>query len=731
MTRPPTNRLVADNEYNFLLAPVNQLIQQETQQKSDALRELIVTDAYWKGRQTQYGLGSVDSYELHGSQGFDRKKSYEQSLEPEEAHTYNVNVMRKYVRKYAAVLGTRAPNVHGVPIDPRNPDHVQRAELAKLINQIIESTTEPEYAHMRLVWGLAKSGTMYSYTRWEWDKDRWGSTTTPIFEEQEVPIGPHIFSCPACGTSGLADQAVPDLITDQPTCPECQTPVQPQPSGMVTAPRQTGALDLPNGSLVTEYFSRAEVIHPHGVRSIQETPWIAVLTESDRGVLARHFGIPIEELPPRSSALSGALMRTVREQQRSSETLHQTDQDAVTWGRVWLRPSQYELYPPQQRERLHAEFPDGLRMAVVDNRIVGRPQSSRIDDHWAACEPEPDETLNVRGYLSDIPPLADAINDSLSYLILSLAHSTPINLVDGTVIDPNALERRGGRHGDFIVTRGKNGRSMRDAVHSIRPSEFRADSANVRHVLDSEIQEVSGLMDTIYGGGTASPTAYEAEMRKNQALAILGLTWQMCRRFHAQRSRQAVMEVAKHSAGRMDTGYAPADFVAIPDASSLLEGGWTMKAEEAMPQNPGQIRQFLMDMMNAAPQSMAEQFAHSLGLLHPDNLEFVATTLSIPGLRSPEVEMSRAIGRLIQELLAEQPMEDQGMIFPSRAAQPVIYTPSLVLDKIRSFVISEDGQRTQIENPIGMQNVLAYAEEYDRILNPPLPPEEVESAEQS
>lgn len=715
------------SDYDFLLPKLRQIIHYESLQKSYTLREMLETDYYWKGQREQQGVYEAGTYYLYGNSVDDRSRTLGQAQESDEAHAYNVNVLRKYVRKFAAVLGARAPNVHARPIDPRNPDHVRRAELAQAAVDVLHTIQESEYEHMNLLWALAKKGTMYAYTRWEWDHDRWGSTTMPIYTEVPTPIGPHVFQCTNCGAAGLADQAeeFPGIGL---TCPECGAPVEPQPSDVVMMPQQTDSVDVPNGSIVTEYFSRAEVIHPQGARSIAECPWLVVLTEVNRAELARYLNVDINQIPLGAQTdPSSEISAYVRRRERSEDGYYQLNPEMVTWGRFWMRPSQYSLYDPAQRDKLLAEFPDGLRFAVAGEQLLSPPQPSNIDDHWTACEPEPNDTLNVRGFLSDIPALADAHNDSLSFLIQSLQYSTPINLIDGSIMDPKAFEAAGKQHGDFIVAKGRGGRSMRDAVQSLRPSEFRADSANVRHVVDREIQELSGLTESIFGGGDFAPTAYEAEMRKNQALAVLGLTWQMVRRFHAAKRRVEVREVARHSPGRIDTGRGSEDYASIPDTSELLEGGWAIEAEEAMPQTAGQIRQFLLQLMEAPPESMAQQFAQMLGIFNSENLPFVASVLSIPGLRSPDIEMSRAIEGIIEQLLMGQPVEDpaMGQLMPSIPPQPVIYAPGLVLEKIRAFAISERGRQAEAQNPAGYANLIAYAEANDLILNPPEPlPEE-------
>lgn len=666
-------------------------------------------------------------------------------------YDYVANIYQGDLRKLTAVVGGRSPNVKASPIIKGKEEYIAHSRLADQVAGYLHDILTIDGWHRYLVLSLGKNGVTYAYTPTVADKDKYGTTEEPKIEVTEEPFGEPTLKCPYCQTAALLPEGHPGVgPVDCPMCGEMLDESAIEPPPMVPVPRQTGTRQYTNANPELHLYSGAFVTTKYNIRSLAETPFLRLEFGQDPGyLLGRYPGMRkilgasmLSAYSAASTSISSMQGRDVRSTIGSyTGTARYGDTPEALYSCFWLRPWVYEWIEPgnehsEVREYFKQNFRYGAKIPFINSEPCVDEQGNPIIEHesldevWTACRSDEGETLHTAPWMESMIQLQDVYNDIINILVFLLERQASITFVNPDVIDVDVLaKRRHQPYSFFPAKAGTGGSDMRNHFYTATAANPEAKSLQIGKMLVEEYREMTGILPPIFGAaGEDENTARQAELRRNQALMMLGTLWNNIRDFWAATYENLVLQCAQYSVGgviyRPRHGLRPPMPLELGDLSVLLKGTWTFHAQEGMPMSSGQRYDAVMKMIDQATQSPVAAAIYKLD--HPAQAANIQDAIGITGWEWPDTEEREALLDVINELLqmppvpGSDPMTGQPTLRPAIEPDTVMFNPPFAFQTAREWLLKNRSMQQQ--NPEGFQHVLLYTRAWKDIVEPPMPP---------
>lgn len=681
------------------------------------------TELYWRGNQYVYPIllgGNVVDYTSTGDLQY--------NMTPDEMDTlydYVFNVIRGDGMKFVAVLGQQAPNVKALCRREDDEAAARRTRRADLASNYLRTLWSPDKLHRQLAMSLWKNGTTFAYTPWVANDQKYGRVREVQIDVQTVPFGSPYYECQFCGS--ITEQAQAQG-PQGPRCsmPECGQPFQPtdlkQPT--MQMPMATGEKYYPKGSVECYYASIFEVTTPFYVKDLRETPWLWYEYEEFKGNLLQAYPTladtmqdDIWEGDNSGVSSSGQLARDIASSPTGSYITPRKDR--WLYQRFWLRPSMFQLVRDETMKRhLLTNFPQGVRVAIVNDKVVDVYQEN-LSDVWSMCKSSPSEYIYSDPVCYDYLPVQDLVNDLYNITAEALERAIPYLIVDPMVIDVVQLSKQRGKPAQMVPARAGVGARLQDSIFKPPVSSVDPQIIQWQTSIREAGRELVGIIPAMFGGGEQPETAEAARIQKAQALQQLNPVWNEMREFWAQTYTNAVRQLAKHAlpdgsnlgmadGGQFEDGEA--------DFTDLLSGGWYFDADQNMPETWGQKRDMMMFLLQEAPQA-----GELLGINHPLNVGKIQEALGLVGWKVTNVDKREKVLATIQLLKRGQPIPDPAGGPPQPSIPPDVFEDDhmFTASVVKEWAQTEEARALRDSNPMGYQNVIAWAQAHLQLSGPP------------
>lgn len=742
---------------------------------------------YWEGQQyltlamSQFSQGLIDYKPISASNP---------SLVPASSiigqfADYVLNIFRGDIRKFEAVIGTRAPNVQARTRDPNDENQTTIKRIADRVASYLSSHWHTDALHRELVHYLALYGNAFSYTRHVADGEKYGTTNLPLYTPVGIPQGEPTYHCLICGQDSPQSQVHasgqmggPQGTPQLPLCPRCGNPLGPESLELpetIPGLQLTELMEYENGAVEVDLVNGSMVTFPFWEKcrgaGVGHCPWWLYEFEMDKGRLARIFPELKAKiyrdtygLPSQGNDITGfSSTQTRRVLQSPLGSYNYTWSRAqYLYTRCWLPSPTLEYLPGddsgQLRTELIKKYPTGILAHYVNGELM-RVEGADLGHDWAVAKAEPSDTIYTQPYFHDYIQGQDTVNDMLNNLIESAERSTGAIIFDPQVLDPDRIREFAVQPGEYIpATSGSSGQ-LADSFYKVPAAEMNPLMWDMIDRYIEKLREISGIRPEIFGGGNA-PTARQAEMNKNQALMQLNTVWNEIRTFWAQTYENAVYHIAKYSRdGRLFQSRGPgqtADLTQIDGVWQLANGGWFYECEEAFPMSVGQRKDFYMNLIELGAQNPIIQ----QDLASPANRARMAESIGSPDWRVSGVREREMILRFIGKLAKEkpiilppppplQPVPDPATGQPTTPPPPepppppqpsqeftwdLFTSPTMgadfIVEVIREWATDDAGQELQDTDPQGgWANVMAFlGEAVQKATPPPDPPPPIKTS---
>lgn len=714
-----------------LSAPIKNLVKEDIDSDVEPERLLQVAVAlrnelYWRGKQYLKLATRND-----GSLGYTPIGTpLPGENDNQNAFSYVFNIMRADGKKYAAVIGQRAPHVKAVPEDPENEDHNQRAREANAVFQYLKTLWAADRRQKEVARHLWRTGPVFSYTPYVSDGDKYGYTEQPKIELVPTKVGPDQYDCINCGAQ--TPGAAPDPNAPPPNCQQCSQPLSPEafrPAETVQQPQQVGTEQFPKGNVELHLYTILDVTISAHAKSIEECEYLAAEYDEHVAKLIKLFATAATDATPQEqdrcaklrellrsdnadtgTSAAKSLASDAKEILQSNIAMRNSRKNMARFSRYWLRPFMFELVRDKAvRETLQKNYPDGLKLSMVAGEVVDL-ENEKMDDVWAVFKTASDEKILTDPACADIIPVQNILNHFYNMGTETILRGIPKTIVDSQLLDRKSLEESEPNVAEIIFTKSGGGdiSKMMAQLPVARMSDQMMPFADSIRALSRELDGVTEALSG--GGGVDNETWRAAEMRKNQALMQLGPDYDEIQRGWEKTYENGTRQLARYGSGTIKVKEEGSDTSQIVDLAALAEDGWHAEANEGIPMSYAEETDRLLFLINQNQPVIQEK----LELFNDLNLERTQQLLGLRGFKSARLMEIRATQAVIKELLQSAPLKTTDPMTGQPSTQPSIPPNQFADDHIlrsqfiRIWLNSEAGQKEYHQNREGWENVQAY-----------------------
>jgi hypothetical protein len=591
--------------------------------------------------------------------------------------------------KFVGAVSTRAPNAKAIPDDDESEEDVQMAKNVDGALRYLRRLWDVNRLQKELAFQAWNTGPTFAHTAYNSDGHKYGWTEEPIIEMDSAEL--------AFGE---------------------ESPV----------PRVVGSERYPKGGVELHFYNCLYVTIPFRSKKLADCAWLRCEYLEHKAILRGLYECLDEERFERFDQSVGqreTLEAQERESSPSGEAGLNWNRNRWHYARYWIRPSLFslvnengELVTRKLSRVLEEQFPDGLRIVIVNGKIV-EVEQERLDDVWAVCKTGKGDHILGDAWGSNLIPIQDGINDLNNFGMEIVLRSIPKTMVSSELFDLGQMEQADPDVCEYIRVKLQAGVPLANMIAPF-PTSRMPDQlmpfANYQRAMSREIGQVN---EALSGGGVPSNTFRGEKMRRDQSMMAFAPWFDESQGFWEKVYTNGIRQWAKYGTGAVKVAGEDGKAAQWIDPAMLETGGWHVEAEEGLPMSHAEeVDRFLFLLNENNPEVAAK-----LGLLAPTNSGHVYKMLGLSGFRSPDELVRHKCEIDIQRLLKEPPVPNVdpmtgmeiGPPLPSIPVDEAVDKPFALFAEIYRDWCMVSQETDLLENPQGYANVRARLEEYERL----------------
>lgn len=514
--------------------------------------------------------------------------------------SYNVYLARE--RTWAAAFSQTPPGVRFQPEDPEDPQDIAGAEAANVMRRIIEKFNPPRKLAQKAANLSWSDGRVIAWTRFVRDAQRFG------VDGDGEPMGREVVSL-----FGVLESKVPITCAD---------------------------------------FS--------------EYPYLFLEWEQDLSMIKAEYPESAQEIGDAGSASKAELYaRNARITSAEGARMGLGSDNASFLGTVqhcWLRPEAFWAVDSQDmRERLLERYPDGCHVVYVGEVMCAESNES-MDAHLSvfhALEGDGQARPSVGAPMVDPQRV---VNELMGLAEESFRYVIPMTLIDDNLLDADAIQEMEAAPGAFVPVEKNPQVAIEDCVHDTGSAQIPPEMMAMLEQLVGPLSDMLSSTPQVLAGAPMpdQKTAHGYALARDQALGVIGLTWQPYCDFYARIMGQAVRIAGKtRQAGRLsavvaaasgnpgrtervtlDVGTLRGNFTCYPETDANFPEGYTARSNK------------IVNLLNNAGQNPALAPL----LAQPDNQALIIDAIGVPGIVDPAKQARDKQLAEIQEMKSQPPI---------------------------------------------------------------------------
>lgn len=671
-------------------------------------------ELFWKGLQNIYWDSSYNDYRQLSS-------PYSTESEPNEELDYYyqdkiINIFRAHGESIVSALSQEVPTVIFPPDDADNIDDVQTAKGYTKAAELLQKCNDTDLMMIYCIYILWNQGLVAAHNYNVADFE-FGSYVEPIFEDEAHTETDTV--CPNCGSN--LGMVIDDETPVPQVCPGCEQEVMPMPmdSRQNITKVQSGEIEKPKQREKIDLYGPLSVKIPHYVTNPKHSPYVRLDTEC-------HIDYARSLFEDIDIADEHDLEKYDRWARTSTDYAGELPLSLVTLSRIWIRDWVYNHFKKNEPEvytYLTTNFPNGCKVTRVNEKIV-RVDDETIDEHWTFTQSPLSSHLHSDPLGTSLIPVQEMRNELVILKLQTVEYGIPETFADPQVLDFTQYKKTETSPGQIYPAKALPGMGLEAGFATLKTATFPKEANDFQQELDSDGQFVTGAFPSIYGGSmpSASKTAAEYQMSRNQALQRLQISWKILARFWAKvmdKSTRSFIsnlkrdEVFPEKQGKsyINVYIRQAELQgrvgsAEPELASTFPMSWMQKRDVLM-----QLLQLGNDYVNQA-------------LFDPANTSLLAEYLGFRDFYIPGDDARTKQLLEIRELLGAEPIEGempdmqtgQPQLNPTVQIDPEMDEHQYEYDTCVKWMNSEIGLEQKQNNPGGYMNVRAHALQHLQII---------------
>lgn len=650
---------------------------------------------------------------------------------------YNFNIIRGDFMKAIAVIGSKAPDVTAVPDEADDEDQTDVARRADLVDRKVTKKADLNALQAELIHDVAITNTTFIYTPWVVDGERFGWTEEPVVEAEQAPFGDESYKCVHCGAENTPEQAM-----EKGVCEQCLQPLAPQdhqqpPS--VDLPKVNGTKKYANGGVDFQIRNIFTVSYPFFAKNLTKVEWLRDQDDITESQAVEIFPDITKEILTKGSTSTDSYGKTVRQQVSSESGIQRDRSNTVLFTRLWVRPSflnnlredevnvEDSASPEGKKQNLaqllRERFQRGLRITLINGEIMDLFEES-IDDCWVAVKPTVSKFISCDPLCHDTVPIQELVNRTGNIGVATLLRALPVTFIDSDMIDRQALLDREPISAEFLPVKRRTGQAMSDSIGQLPMARFSDQMMPFMGGIREMSRENNGITPPIFGGGQGVQTAREADIKKQQSLMQLRITYNNTRYGWAEARENAVRQYARYAPGQMKA--EPGDGVfgktagAMVEVTDLVDGKFHFEPDEAMPRTFEDERESYREMTSGNT-ALPPELQAATGLTNAVNMPKVQKFFGMTGMYYPGKDERVKLRVILAQLLAEGPQQGpDGAPVPSVGLDPWD-DAAMFAQLMAAWLNSDAGRQARKDNDQGFQNAVAFWQAAAKAANPQQP----------
>lgn len=628
-----------------------------------------------------------------------------------------INICRAHGESVISALSQDIPAVIFPPDDAENVDDLQTSKGYTKAAELLQKCNNAELLMMNAIYVLWNQGLVAAYN-YNCADFEFGSYFEPVYENEEVIVDE--YSCPECGAQAA------DPSTPCPYCAENGIENMPIPIGQHTETRQVYSYDeeKPKQREKIELYGPLNVKIPHYVTNPKHTPYVMLDTECNVDYIRHMF----PDIDVSTEIDSEKYERWARS---SSDYQGEDIIDLVTLRRVWLRSwtfCRFKKDKPEVYDWLMANVPDGCKITLVNDKVA-RVESEDLDEHWTFTQNPLASHIHAEPLGAPLIPIQEMRNELVVLKLQTVEYGIPETFADPQVLDFATYNKHEAGPGSIIPAKAPAGGTLDSGFATLKTATFPKEANDFQQSLDSDGQFVTGAFPSIYGGSmpSASKTAAEYQMSRNQALQRLQTTWKLLSHFWAKVMDKSVRSFVSHmTQDERFTEKQGKSYINVYIRQNEMQGRvGTAEPElaQTFPMSWMQKKDLLVQMMQLNNEYINQ------ALFHPQNTGLLAEYLGFRDFYIPGDDARTKQLLEIQDLLNNEPIENPEAMatqenpdlppmegqaapqpfIPTVQVDPEIDDHQVEFDTCVAWMNSEIGLDAKETNPAGFMNVRMHA----------------------
>lgn len=678
-------------------------------------------DYYWNNLQNIWWSVSAKDWRPYeeGIRGDD-------NLEDEDIGKV-INIYRAYGESIIAALSSTIPGVRFAPDNADSPEDISTAKAYGKISDLIQVHNNASILIVKALFILFNQSFVACYNN---------SHTSPKFGMVKVPkidvVDEEVTTnfCPNCGSELDEIETVDEggEVFNLASCLTCSQIVQPEAETSIVPRLIETYEENPKSREILSVYGPLNVKLPFYISDFRNTPYIILEVDHQISLALAMFPHLEDKIKPSSAADS--FDRWARQ---PTEAAGNDESDLVTFRQVWLRPWAYYMVKDKElRKHLQKSYPDGVYYLLI-NDTFAEAVAENMDDHWTVTQNPTSQYIHAAPMGRSLVDIQDMTNDMYNLTLRTILYGIPMTFVEANALDWDKFGQSSTEPGYVYPAKVQPGQNLSGMFHTVKTATLSKEVDTFDQRLLGAGQFVSGANAAIYGGTLSggSETAKEYEMRRNQALQRLSLTWKMLNIWWKDLTYKACKEYANNLVG--DESYAKRNgdsYINVWIKRSELQGKvGEVEAESSdqFPVSENQKRSMMMEFI-ANPSPIMQAI-----LAHPENIGLVARLVGFGELYIPGNDQRNK--QLVENLMlmnseptptGQPQMNEAGIPILVNGMPQEIFKSSVPVEEIdnhqihaetgQAFMVSDAGQYLKATNPAGYQNVLLHWQEHSQIL---------------
>lgn len=659
-----------------------------------------------------------------------------------------INILRPLLETIIAALSVTVPPLKCFPDDAQNPLDILTARAGDQICKKIylHNKVSLLWLHGLYVWGTEGMVASYNYSK---SDKSYGQYEENYYED--VPEEHETITCPECGyemeDSIVETESPMGTIEGQDMCPNCGALVNPEIQRQTIIISNLIRKEFKNKSReCIEAYGGLFVKVPLYARKQEDCPYLAYEYET-------HYVNVIKDYPDLREKFQGKPQGVFDPYDAwgrlSTQYLGEFPENVITCRNWWLRPCAFDVLPEEDQEKLLKEFPDGVRV-VLANEDYAHACPEKLDDHWTLTYNPLTDYIQHDPIALLLVSVQEITNDLISLIIQTIEHGIGQTFVDPQTVNLRAYRNQEAIPGGLYSAKSRGGRPLGESFHEIKTATLSQEVLPFGEKVQEFGQFTVGALPSLFGGALQEQkTASGYAMSRAQALQRLQNTWKMFTSWWIDIFMKVIPQYIENlHEDERDVERRNGDFVNVFIRKSELEGKIgkiELDANENLPVTWSQRKDTLFQLL----QTNNEQILQILG--SPENLPIMREALGLEDFYVPGEDDRNKQYEEIKLLLDSEPIvippdpmqmeaaiQDPMMMqqamqpqeIPSVEVDPDIDNHEIEFEICRSWLVSDAGRLSKVENSLGYKNVLLHAKAHLQLIQQAMMAEQMAMQEQ-